>query len=268
MRRSDPLEELHGEKELAIGLSEVEDLDDISVIERNRDPGLVDEVANEALLIGKARPNALESENLFKTRDAYGLCLVHLGHPTLSYLLEDVVLAQAHRILGHTKSIGYIVRGMPAPRDIGELEIVLGHDFSEREHLVEALTHRSYANEENLETDNERLEFLGDAVVDLVVGHLLMRRCAELGEGALSQARAQLVSEAGLSRLAREIRLGEWLRLGKGEDRSGGRTKASLLANAFRSRVRGALPRWRPRSRRGLHHWTGREASRHGPGVR
>lgn len=85
--------------------------------------------------------------------------------------------------------------------------------------------------------DNERLEFLGDAVLDLIVGHLLMVRYPELREGQLSVTRAQVVSEAGLSEVAQTLGLGDWLLLGKGEDKSGGRGKASVLADAFEAVV-------------------------------
>ncbi|MEM9492127.1 MAG: ribonuclease III [Myxococcota bacterium] len=121
------------------------------------------------------------------------------------------------------------------PRDFSELEEVLGHRFGDRELLLTALTHRSYANENggSGRTDNEKLEFLGDAVLDLTVGHMLMERYPKLREGQLSVTRSQVVSEDGLSDLARELGLGDWLYLGKGEHRSGGRFKRSILADAM-----------------------------------
>lgn len=120
-------------------------------------------------------------------------------------------------------------------RDLGVLEEVLGHRFANRDLLITALTHRSYANEHRAEgrKDNEKLEFLGDAVLDLTVGHMLMERYPSLREGQLSVTRSQVVSEHGLSELARTMNLGEWLFLGKGERRSGGRFKASILADAL-----------------------------------
>jgi ribonuclease-3 len=126
-----------------------------------------------------------------------------------------------------------------ASRDLSELETLLGYVFVRRELLVTALTHRSYANEIRAEDteDNEKMEFLGDAVLDLVVGHALIEGLPDLHEGELSVARAQVVSEAGLSQAARELGLGDWLRLGRGEERSGGRTKPSLLADAFEAIV-------------------------------
>jgi ribonuclease-3 len=123
-------------------------------------------------------------------------------------------------------------------RDFAALEEVLGYRFVRRELLERALTHRSFANENKARTgDNEKLEFLGDAVLSLVVGHHLMGAFPALSEGELSVTRAQVVSEAGLSEVAAELGLGEFLRLGKGEERTGGRGKPSLLADAFEAVV-------------------------------
>jgi ribonuclease III len=119
--------------------------------------------------------------------------------------------------------------------DLSQLERVLGHTFKRRGLLLTALTHRSHANEnpDLGRPDNEKLEFLGDAVLDLVVGHLLMERFPNLREGQLSVTRSQVVSEEGLSALARELGLGDWLLLGKGELKGGGRFKPSILADAL-----------------------------------
>jgi ribonuclease-3 len=119
--------------------------------------------------------------------------------------------------------------------DYSSLEAMLGYAFRDRSLLEQALRHASWCNEhpaERLE-DNERFEFLGDAVLDLVVGHKLMTRYPQLREGELSVTRAQVVSEAGLSEVAAQLGLGEWLMLGKGEEKSGGRAKPSILADAF-----------------------------------
>lgn len=128
---------------------------------------------------------------------------------------------------------------MPAERDFERLERLLGYSFARQVLLEQALTHRSYANENRAEAalDNEKLEFLGDAVLDLVVGHLLMDEYPSMSEGELSVTRAQVVSEAGLSELAAELGLGDFLRLGRGEERTGGRHKPSLLADAFEALV-------------------------------
>jgi ribonuclease-3 len=123
-------------------------------------------------------------------------------------------------------------------RDFRRLEELLGYQFTRVELLERALTHRSFANESRGRTvDNEKLEFLGDAVLDLVVGHTLMDRFPNLSEGELSVTRAQVVSEAGLWEVAAELGLGAFLRLGKGEEKSGGRDKPSLLADAFEAVV-------------------------------
>ena len=123
--------------------------------------------------------------------------------------------------------------------DYKALEKRLGYQFRDVRLLQTALTHRSYANEHASAgcEDNEKLEFLGDAVLDLVVGHLLMQRFPSLREGALSVTRAQVVSEKGLYSVARDLQLGDWLNLGKGERRSGGSEKPSLLADAFEAMV-------------------------------
>lgn len=113
---------------------------------------------------------------------------------------------------------------------------VLGYDFADPTILTRALTHRSYVNEvgDDIEvTDNERLEFLGDAVIDLVVSVALMKRFPTALEGSLSKMRASVVSERALAKIARSIRLGDALRLGRGEELSGGREKASILSDAF-----------------------------------
>ena len=123
--------------------------------------------------------------------------------------------------------------------DYSELEVLLGYRFAERALLEQALRHASWCNEhatDKLE-DNERLEFLGDAVLDLVVGHQLMKRFPQLREGELSVTRAQVVSEAGLSEVAGQLGIGTWLGIGKGEEKSGGRGKPSILADAFEALV-------------------------------
>ncbi len=119
--------------------------------------------------------------------------------------------------------------------DYSQLEAMLGYTFRDRGLLEQALRHASWCNEHPAESaeDNERLEFLGDAVLDLVVGHKLMTRYPQLREGQLSVTRAQVVSEAGLSEVAGQLGIGAWLMLGKGEEKSGGRSKPSILADAF-----------------------------------
>jgi ribonuclease-3 len=132
-------------------------------------------------------------------------------------------------------------KGLPdAAAAAGErLAARLGYRFRDPRLLLLALTHKSYANENPLDApaDNERLEFLGDAVLDLLVSDLLYARYPELAEGSLSKLRASLVAETSLAPLARELDLGAELRMGRGEDASGGRAKASLLSDAFEAVV-------------------------------
>jgi ribonuclease-3 len=127
----------------------------------------------------------------------------------------------------------------PEGNPYAPLEARLGYVFRERARLECALTHKSYLNENASwgRPDNERLEFLGDAVLDLVVGHLLMDAAPARNEGELSKTRAGIVNESGLADVAGELGLGEWLFLGRGEEQSGGRRKASVLADACEALV-------------------------------
>lgn len=120
-------------------------------------------------------------------------------------------------------------------QSISRLEKRLGVRLGDRRAAVEALTHRSWLNEhpDAGHRDNERLEFLGDAVIDVVVSQRLMERFPEAPEGVLSRLRASLVDESTLAKVARSIDLGSFLQLGRGEDRTGGREKASVLADAL-----------------------------------
>lgn len=113
------------------------------------------------------------------------------------------------------------------------LETALGYRFRRTELLEAALTHSSFANERGLEQHYERLEFLGDAVLGLVSAEWLFQKFPSRPEGGLSKVRSHLVSARSLARYAREVRLGDALRLGVGEERSGGRNKRSLLADAM-----------------------------------
>jgi ribonuclease III len=115
------------------------------------------------------------------------------------------------------------------------LEQRLSYRFTDRRLLENSLHHSSFIHEQN-RTDlrsNERLEFLGDAVLNLVAGHLLMKHFPEVPEGNLSRMRARLVNESQVAKLARMLELGRFLHLGKGESLSGGRKKRSILADAY-----------------------------------
>lgn len=117
-----------------------------------------------------------------------------------------------------------------------ELEAKLGYTFQNRKLLEHALTHSSYANEhrEGL-TSNERLEFLGDSVLGMVVADHLYRTHMDMPEGELTRTRAALVCEGSLYEVAKRLGLGGYLRLGKGEDAGGGRSRPSILADAVES---------------------------------
>ncbi len=120
-----------------------------------------------------------------------------------------------------------------APAGNRTLEDRLGHRFTDPCVIELALTHRSWSAEHPESPSNERLEFLGDAVLGLMVTHKLYGRYETLAEGDLAKTRAALVSTAALADMGRSLGLGAHLRLGRGEDASGGREKASLLANAM-----------------------------------
>ncbi|MEW6184667.1 MAG: ribonuclease III [Thermodesulfobacteriota bacterium] len=119
--------------------------------------------------------------------------------------------------------------------DLNRLQEVLGYYFNDINILTESLTHRSFANENPVPTfeDNERLEFLGDAVVNLVLSDLLIKKFPKLLEGPLSRIRAGQVNEKNLALLAERLGLGGYLAIGKGEEQTGGRQKPSLLADAL-----------------------------------
>ncbi|HVP69354.1 MAG TPA: ribonuclease III [Anaeromyxobacteraceae bacterium] len=137
--------------------------------------------------------------------------------------------------MGTVEGEGQDVPVAPEPDRVKELEGRLGLAFAESARALSALTHKSYVNEHRDEAaeDNERLEFLGDAVVDLIVSNRLMQRFPGAREGDLSKMRAAVVDEAGLAAMARSLGLGALLRLGRGEELTGGRDKPSLLADAM-----------------------------------
>jgi ribonuclease-3 len=131
----------------------------------------------------------------------------------------------------------------PESDNLSVLEEALGHRFRQPDLLEQALTHASFAREVEAQTtvkgapaptsDNEQMEFLGDAVLSFVVSQELFRRFPEYHEGELSKLRAHIVSARHLLRPARALRIGQFLRLGKGEERSGGRSKSALLTDAL-----------------------------------
>jgi len=111
----------------------------------------------------------------------------------------------------------------------------IAYRFRNKNLLNQALTHKSYANEENMaeSSDNERLEFLGDSVLGLVMSHTLYNECPRDDEGVLTRYKSQLVSGETLARIAKELGIGEYILLGKGEEASGGRKHISNLMCAL-----------------------------------
>ncbi|MFT5660890.1 MAG: ribonuclease-3 [Sulfurimonas sp.] len=121
-------------------------------------------------------------------------------------------------------------------KNIEPLEKSLGYEFKDKKLITEALTHKSFKKP----YDNERLEFLGDAVLDLIVGEYLYKKFSKSAEGNLSKIRASLVNETGFDKLARSLNLGNYILLSNAEENNGGREKSSLLSNAFEA-VIGAI---------------------------
>lgn len=116
-----------------------------------------------------------------------------------------------------------------------ELKKILSYKFKNINLLEESLRHSSFVNEQadTQLRDNERLEFLGDAVLNLVIGHIIIDRFPELDEGDLSRVRSNLVNELQVAAVARSLDLGAYIQLGKGEFLTNGRNKNSILANTF-----------------------------------
>jgi len=124
------------------------------------------------------------------------------------------------------------MRAEEEERVCGRVEERLGYVFGDRGLVVEALTHASYRHEADVEaSDYERLEFLGDAVVELAVSELLYRRVPDAREGRLTQLRARIVNARTLASVAKELALGELVWMGRGEDQTGGRTRRSILSD-------------------------------------
>ena len=125
---------------------------------------------------------------------------------------------------------------------IKDFQNTIGYNFQSEGLLRQALTHSSYANEKHMKklSDNERLEFLGDAVLELVSSDFLYKNYQKLPEGELTKLRASIVCEPTLALCAKELHLGEYLLLGKGEDQTGGRERKSILSDALEA-VIGAI---------------------------
>ena len=117
--------------------------------------------------------------------------------------------------------------------NISKFEDTINYKFENKSYILEALTHSSYSNENKNYKFNERLEFLGDSVLSIVISDYLFKKEKNLPEGELTKLRANIVCEESLSEVAGQIHLGEYLLLGKGEEATGGRDRISILADAL-----------------------------------
>lgn len=126
--------------------------------------------------------------------------------------------------------------GLPALAELAELEALLGYKFADRSLLSRALVHGSAATEASM-VSNETMEFLGDAVLDLAVSEFLLMGHQRSDEGDLTRMRASIVSAKGLAAAASRLNLGRWIMLGRGEARSGGSSKANILADTYEAIV-------------------------------
>ena len=124
-------------------------------------------------------------------------------------------------------------------KKLNELQKNIGYEFKQEALLKQALTHSSYAHEKNLKElmDNERLEFLGDAVLEVVPSEFLFTNHPEMNEGQMTKLRASLVCEQSLATCARQLNLGSFLLLGNGEDLTGGRERDSILSDAWEALI-------------------------------
>ena len=117
--------------------------------------------------------------------------------------------------------------------NISLFEENINYEFTNKEYILEALTHSSYSNENKNYPFNERLEFLGDSVLSIVISDYLFKKETKLPEGELTKIRANIVCEESLSEVSKNIHLGKYMLLGKGEEATGGRERISILADAL-----------------------------------
>lgn len=120
---------------------------------------------------------------------------------------------------------------------VNELESKIGHSFHRQDLLERAMTHSSCANELGLDRDNEQFEFLGDAILGFIISDRLLKEYPHLNEGQLSKLKSFLVSAKNLFQVAEQLALGRYLRLGKGEEKTGGRVKHALLVDALEALI-------------------------------
>ena len=166
-------------------------------------------------------------------------CLSHLATPPV--IAVETVLYTIDGVFDKGKLVmGSFMDGLAGSNKemLAECEKRIGYRFTDLRLLQKALIHSSYAFEQaQAGQDNQVFEFIGDAVLDLAIGHLLCRRYPEMKEGELTRFRASLVNEAHLAEVARQLDLGSFLLLGKGEEGSNGRNKSSILSCAFEALI-------------------------------
>ena len=166
-------------------------------------------------------------------------CLSHLATPPMSSV-ETVVYTIDGVFDKRNLVMGSFLDELAGSNKelLADIEQQIGYRFTDLRLLQKALIHSSYAFEQaQAGQDNQVFEFIGDAVLDLAIGHLLSRRFPEMKEGELTRFRASLVNESHLADLARDLELGRFLFLGKGEDGSNGRNKSSILSSALEAVV-------------------------------
>jgi ribonuclease III len=170
------------------------------------------------------------------THSVFPLNIDGLGEVRISVPLSEAEVAvRIIREQGAKPAMAEVVQMREDTRDLSALEQRIGYSFREPAILDRALTHRSRANEDATGStiDNESLEFLGDAVLGFVMADLLFRDFPQFDEGQKSKIKATLVSTATLAQLSRRLGLGEFLALGRGEEKTGGRKKQALLADSY-----------------------------------
>jgi ribonuclease-3 len=181
----------------------------------------------------------LESQGLHVVRlsgppaNVFAFSVTTLGEIIIAVAADEA--AEARRALDSYGDAGGAALVVPLASQLGDVESRLGYAFRDRGHLEHALTHKSRAAEDPSGgvIDNESLEFLGDAVLGFVVADLLYREFPEFAEGPKSKAKASLVSTATLAAISRDLGLGGDLLLGRGEAKTGGRSKPALLADVL-----------------------------------
>jgi ribonuclease-3 len=171
------------------------------------------------------------------THAVFPLSVSDLGEVRIS-VPEDAA-EEARRIIADHRREVPAGQVLPIRQEFEALQAAVGYRFRDEGHLDQALTHTSRANEDTSQTmpDNEALEFLGDAVLGFLIADLLVREFPSFSEGEASKTKAALVSTATLARQAARIGLGNHLRLGRGEEKTGGRQKPALLADAYEALI-------------------------------